>query len=208
MKEDTDIKYHYISTKETPADIASRGASACELQHNRWWWHGPDWMTNTREAWPVWNYEDQSDEVRSQTESEFRKANILFEAKLMAGEDHSEIMSNQFINAPFNLNLQKFSSVTRLWRVPALALRFVNKLRKKTNQHGPLDANEMELAEILWTKYVQRQQYSEVVNSIRKSKSNNLQRQLGIFIDIHGILRALGNAGLRVFVRTFFPWDA
>ena len=29
-------------------------------------------------------------------------------------------------------------------------------------------------------------------NSIRKLKSNNLQRQLGIYIDIHGILRCCG----------------
>ena len=76
MKEDTDIQYHFISTKENPADIASRGASACELQHNRLWWHCPDWMVNTREAWPVWNFVDQSEEERSQTESEFRKTNI------------------------------------------------------------------------------------------------------------------------------------
>ena len=113
-------------------------------------------MVNTREAWPLWNFGDQSEEVSSQTESEFRITNILFEAKLMSGEDHSVIMTNQLINAPFNLNLQKFSSVTRLWGVTALALKFVNKLKMKTNQHGPINANEMELAEILWTKYVQR----------------------------------------------------
>ena len=47
----------------------------------------------------------------------------------------------------------------------------------------------MEIAEILWIKYVQRQQYSEVVNSISKSKSNNLKRQLGIYIDSHELLR-------------------
>ena len=110
----------------------------------------------------------------------------------MAGEDHSENMTNQLLNSPFNLNLQKFSSVTKLWRVTALALRFVNKLRKKKNQHGPLTAQEMEIAEILWIKYVQRQQYSGVVNSITKSKSNNLQRQLGIYIDSHGLLRCRG----------------
>ena len=136
--------------------------------------------------------------MRSHTESEFRKGKVLFEAKLMAGVDHSENMTDQLLNAPFDLNLQKFSSVTRLLRVTALALRFVNKLRKKTHQHGPLNVNEMEIAEILWTKYVQRQQYSEVVNSISKSKSNNLQRQLGIYIDSHGLLRCRGrleNAG-------------
>ena len=147
----------------------------------------------------MWKYEQQSEEVRSHTESKFRKGKVLFEANLMAGEDHSESMTDQSLNAPFDLNLQKFSSVTKLLRVTALALRFVNKLRKKTNQHGPLNANEKEVAEILWTKYVQRQQYSEVVNSISKSKSNNLKRQLGIYIDSHGLLRYRGkleNAGL------------
>ena len=106
----------------------------------------------------------------------------MFEAKLIVREDHSENMTNKLLNVPFNLNLQKFSSVT------TLALRFVNKLRKKTNQHGPLNANEMGMPKILWTKYVQRQRYSEVVNAISKSKSNNLH-QLGIYIDSHGLLR-------------------
>ena len=94
-------------------------------------------------------------------------------------------MTNQLLNSPFDLNLQKFSSVTRLWHVAALSLGFVNKLRQKTSHDGLLNANEMEIAEILWTKYVQRQQYSEIVNLICKLKSNNLQRQLGIYIDWH-----------------------
>ena len=195
MKADKAIKFHYISTTENPADIASRGASARELQHNRLWWHGPDWITKTRETWPVWNCQvvsDQSDEVKAQTESEYRKVKVMFEAKLMAWEDHSDNMTVQSLNAPFNLNLEKFSSVTRLWRVTALALRFVNKLRKKTNQNGPLDATEITNAETLWTKFVQRQQYGEVVDSINKSKRNNLQYQLGIYVDQHGLIRCGG----------------
>ena len=134
MKEDRDINFNYISTTENPADIASRGASARGLQHNRLWWHGPDWMVETRAAWSAWKCEgsdNQSVETRSQIETEFRKGNILFESKLMPGEDHSEKMTNQLMNSPFNLNLRKFSSVLRLLWVTALALRFVNKLRKK-----------------------------------------------------------------------------
>ena len=157
LMEDREINFHYISTTENPADIASRGASVRELQHNRLWWHGPDWMVKTRAAWPVSKCEDsdkQSVEGRSQIESEFRKGKILFKAKLMAREDHSENMTNQLLNSPFNFNLQNFSSVTRLLWVTALALRFVYKLRKKKNQHGPLAAHEMKIAEILWIKYV------------------------------------------------------
>ena len=32
IKEDKSIQYHYISTKENPADIACRGKSTSELQ--------------------------------------------------------------------------------------------------------------------------------------------------------------------------------
>lgn len=195
MKEDKDIYFHYISTTENPADIASRGTTARELQNNPLWWHGPDWMAKTKKAWPVWKYDNvikQSEEVRSQIESELKKGGVMFEAKLVAGEGHSESMHNQKLNAPFNLKLEKFSTVAKLWRVTALALRFVNKLRKKTNQHGPPDASEIANAEMLWTKHVQRQQYHEVVDSINKSKRNNLQHQLGIYIDQCGLLRCRG----------------
>ena len=46
IKRHKDIEFHYISTKENPADIASRGMSTKELQFNRLWWNGPDWLLN------------------------------------------------------------------------------------------------------------------------------------------------------------------
>ena len=47
IREQKDIKFHYIHTKENPADLASRGASTVELQGNRLWWKGPDWLTQS-----------------------------------------------------------------------------------------------------------------------------------------------------------------
>ena len=76
---------------------------------------------------------------------------VLFENKLVPGEDHFETM-NKIPNAPFGLYPQRLSFLTRLWRVTALALRFVRKIRKKSAQDGPLKAEENEAAEILWTK--------------------------------------------------------
>ena len=35
IKEQKDISFHYIPTKENPADIASRGTSTIELQRNQ-----------------------------------------------------------------------------------------------------------------------------------------------------------------------------
>ena len=48
MKTGGDIEFHYISKTENPVDIASRGASACALQHSILCWHGPDWMVEIR----------------------------------------------------------------------------------------------------------------------------------------------------------------
>ena len=177
IKEDRGVKFHYISTAENPADIASRGASAREIHNNRLWWHGPDWVTRTRQAWPVWKCEDivkQSEAVKSDIESEFRKTKVLFETKLVAGEGPSQVRKGILQEAPFNLDITNFSSVTKLWRVTALVVRFIDKLRKNTGPVGPLGPTEITKAEELWKKYVQRQQYHEVVESIYKSKFNNL----------------------------------
>ena len=106
----------------------------------------------------------------------------------MAGEGQSEDLKD----SPFGLNPEEFSSVARLWRITALALRFVDKVRKKTRQCGPPDTNELTKAEEMWTNYVQRQHYPDVVECLRKSKPNNLQRQLGVYRDTHGLLRCCG----------------
>ena len=82
--------------------------------------------------------------------------------------------------------------MTKLWRVTALVVRFIDKLRKNTGPVGPLGPTEITKAEEFWTKYVQRQQYYEVVESIYKSKFNNLKCQLGIYVDSHGLLRCTG----------------
>ena len=74
----------------------------------------------------------------------------------------------------------------------ALSERFINKLRKKTSRSGPLDESEIANAERLWTTYLHRDQYGEVIESIQKAKSNNLKIQLGIRMDTKGLLRCHG----------------
>ena len=42
-------QWHYVGTKENPADIASRGSGAQELIDTRLWWNGPDFLWNPQE---------------------------------------------------------------------------------------------------------------------------------------------------------------
>lgn len=194
IKQDKHMKVHYISTSENPADIASRGMGTQELKDNRLWWHGPKWLTQSKQEWPEWQHDltdKQKQEAQSQTETEYRKSQIMFEAKLVAGEGP---IGDRIVEstAPFGIDISRFSSLTRLLRVTALAERFVNKLRKKTNRSGPLDESEIVNAEKLWTTYLQRHQYGDVIESIQKAKPNNLKIQLGIRMDTDGLLRCYG----------------
>ena len=88
IKTDKDINFHYISTTENPADRASRETSTRELRDNRIRWHGPEWLVQPQQIWPEWkkaSTDQEETEIHSQTESEFRKPQLLFEAKLVAG---------------------------------------------------------------------------------------------------------------------------
>lgn len=109
----------------------------------------------------------------------------------MAGEVSLENWVNE-LKAPFSIDINRFSSVTKLWRVTVLAQRFVSKLRKQSHIAGPLSASEIIRAENLWIAYLQKDQYGDIIELIQQSKSNNLKIQQGIFMDINGIHRCRG----------------
>ena len=90
---------------------------------------------------------------------------------------------------PLGIDIEIISSLSKILRVNALALRFINKLRHKC---GVITRCELDQAERMWTVYVQRKQFGEVYDSIQRQKSNNLQRQLGLYRDCDGVLRCKG----------------
>ena len=68
--------------------------------------------------------------------------------------------------APLGIDYRRFSSVTKLLRVTALALRFINSLRNSCSPKGPLTSTEISASEILWVRYIQRYNFQEVFNAI------------------------------------------
>ena len=108
-----------MSTTENPADIASRGMRSYELKNNRLCWHGTKWFTQSNHEWPEWQHdlsEKQKQEAQSQTETEYRKSQIIFEAKLVAWEGP---IGERFVEptAPFGIDIDRFSSLTIVLRV-------------------------------------------------------------------------------------------
>ena len=77
-------------------------------------------------------------------------------------------------------------------RVSALALRFINKLKNSTCREGPILSAEIDEMELMWLTYIQKRNFVDVFDAISNRKSNNLQRQLGVYLDDDGLLHCKG----------------
>ena len=131
--------------------------------------------------------DQEETEIQSQSEFKFRKTKVLFEGKLVAGKGSPELKEK-----PFNIDVERFKSFTKLCRATAWVIRFIERPKKRTNLSGPLKSTEISKAEIMWTAYVQHTEYSNVIDSISKEKSNNRRTQLGLYIDNNGLIRCKG----------------
>ena len=86
-------------------------------------------------------------------------------------------------NTPLTIDIHRFSSLTKLLRVTALAQKFIYKLKRTNRPKSYLDNEEINPAETLWTRYVQELHFGDVIDAIQKNKCNNLKQQLGIYLD-------------------------
>ncbi|XP_055910400.1 uncharacterized protein LOC129944760 [Eupeodes corollae] len=57
IQTNTEIKcWHYVNTKDNPADLLSRGVQASALVDNRLWLEGPVWLQRPRTDWPEYGF--------------------------------------------------------------------------------------------------------------------------------------------------------
>lgn len=127
----------------------------------------------------------------------------MYEAKLLAGEGLRK-RDEQRGNSPFNIDSKVYSSVTKLMKVSALAMKFIEMLKRKSTNRQ-ITTDDIERAEQLWVYHVQRKHFSDVYQSIQNDKQNNLKSQLGICIDNNGLLQCRGrleNAGISEEAKT------
>ena len=104
------------------------------------------------------------------------------------------------ICTPVGIDCERYSTLTKLLRVTAYVLRFIRRLRKhvcdntESREGGSefLTSAEISEAETMWVLYIQRKHFQEVFTAIENKKTNNLQRQLGLYRDEKGILRCKG----------------
>ena len=154
-----DIRIGYVKSEENPADLAVRGKRVRKLMN------GPKWLISNNDI-PVTMTYEMSDEVRNQIRSEEMGSEVLHEVSTLA-EDTLKVLT------PFEINESKFSSHTRLVRVTAWCIRFINNIRK-SNIKSYLSDKEIADSSKLWTKSIQERHFSEVCDDTHKRMSNSV----------------------------------
>ena len=161
------------------------------LCENESWWKGPKWLKSNPKEWPT--FESSLDQrANEECETEVRKSKTEISLTQHTGQEADQKQSNTILCGPLGIQSKDFSTVTRLLRVTALALRFVQKLRKKHADHGPVKAEEIQQAEVLWLKSVQSSEFKHVLDAIKGGTETSIQKQLGLYLDEKGLLRCKG----------------
>lgn len=169
-------QWFHVRSADNSADCASRGLLPHELLDSDTWFHGPSWLSSSPNSWPTLCSEVDPPEVNDEIEVEAAKLTLV-------------------LNDTGDINLiNKYSSFSKLQRVTAYCLRFIEIRVKKNPIPAPwLTTAELENALTGLIKLEQHAHFSKEMSLLLKGQPlrNNL-RKLNPFIDECGILRVGG----------------
>ena len=168
-----------------PADVPSRGCSGNELVHNNMWWKGPPFLLDPPEKWPVMPTSRNTADVDQEVSKTLPRIVNTFVT-----------IANSSTEADISrvIDITQFSALIKLLRVTALVLKFVDYCRGKGDVRDQrLTATDIERAETMWIKSVQRSSFNSELQSFGgHSVATLLQKQLNLFLDEEGIIRCQG----------------
>ena len=183
--------WKHLPGVDNPADIASRGAYLQKLERSTLWWEGPNWLVQSSTFWPaqpkkLQPTEDGIKEMKSGEKVE--TINLLSSAEKQR-------------NLLAIISVDRFSSSLKLFRVTAIVLRFIKKLKEKREKstgnslnnddidpHQLVSVEETNYAERLWIVEIQKELISD-------AKYSSWEKNLGLFRDFGGIIRCKGRLG-------------
>ncbi|XP_066590782.1 uncharacterized protein [Prorops nasuta] len=136
----SEASWHYVHTKSNPADLCSRGTSAQQLSEDSLWWHGPAFLRE-HTVNPVQIFETAVESRKVALPAQMDKAQCWF--------------------------FDKFSSWSKLVRVMAYVLRFVQRTRKTGQwEDSLLSASEIRDSIVAIVQVVQRTHFADELSAL------------------------------------------
>ena len=191
-------QWRYVPTKENPADLASRGTTACLLAEASEWWNGPEFLCQSESSWPASPAQLQQSAAAG-TETKKSTPTVL---QTYATTDPELTPSG------WRLDPEHHSDWQWLVRTRAWVSRFVHNCRATADHklEGELSCEELEDAELAILRATQNQAFPEELRSLRAKKpisSTSKLAAMNPFLDDDGILRSQG----RTEYAEWLPYD-
>ncbi|XP_046745774.1 uncharacterized protein LOC124411010 [Diprion similis] len=164
--------WHHVESASNPADCASRGVLASDLQDHSLWWRGPEWLHEDANNWPS---------------SPRKPPNDLPETRLT-----SHAVAEQ-IDEPYYL-LTKYSNLTRLSRITAWCCRVNLTKNGKRNLTPALTPSEIAAALLRLIRVEQNRNFKTEIRLLESGQtpSKGQLLQLSPLLDDKGHLRVGG----------------
>ena len=191
-------QWRYCPSKENPADISTRGSNLEDLQNNKLWWKGPEWLLTGK--WPIWsifNSEKMTQEDMEAVNLEIVSEEVTMNVSAEAAPNILNIFTEEL----------RPTSWFRLLRVLCYVIRFTRKTRKLNSNQSHIKVSEFKEAEFLIIRDTQRlcfeKEFEYLKSKQEVKKQPQLVIQLSLFTDTKKLIRSCGrihNADL--------PYDA
>ena len=175
-----DRKWMFCPTADNPADLLTSRISAAQYKNNRLWREGPDWLLDTYK-WPTWDINNTAVLLTTDDEDIPSALTLTEQTPILTG-----------IHSVVDITL--YSRYTKLIRVTAFILRFVNNSRRPhTRKLSRLSVHELHEAEKMWLRSCQSTSYPEEIDNLQSKKGCLLMvKQLRLFLDSDGYIRCGG----------------
>ena len=167
--------WSHCSGRENPADLPSRGMTPTKLVGSKLWRYGPEWLVHSR------SHIDENVEMPDECLKEIKISPHRTRNLLMMSNQHS---LNDVIHC------KEYSSLSRLLRITAYVIRFIDKLNPRVKRSGESDcksqltAHEIGRAEVCWIKEAQK-------SLLEEPTFKTWKQQLGLFLE-DGVWRCKG----------------
>lgn len=173
IQENTDAKHwNWIPTNENVSDEATREDYSRDWALSTRWRDGPEFLKYEKSDWPI------KDNLMTDT-TEMKKTFIGVTVET------TQLKSS----LP---DVTRFSSWLKLIRTTAWIIRIIETLMKKLNKRGELTCSELDNAEKLWIKSVQKDSFADEIKDLQIKKtisSSSRILKLSPFLDKDNILR-------------------
>ena len=134
------------------------------------WWQGPDWIRESKDNWP----ENIASKKTTESEKEEKKAVTL----TTVNDTEQEVGIEQIID------ISKYSSESKVYRITSWVLRFIRNCRKKVKIVENIQIEEIQEARKYWIKSAQ-------ADLKKHPRFSHIAQSLGVK-EVDGIMRCHG----------------